>query len=122
MEEVAIVAILVKIAPWPGQAQEGTGLMAEESGHDSYSFSDLFLGQLWYNLALNMQVTVGEYYKYGTSKCHLHSHFKQICPSTLFLLCRKDNNLLNFLLEPYFSILIRDPTHALNTLSIKGTP
>lgn len=81
-----------------------------------------FLGQGWYNLALNMQVTGGQYYKYGTSKCQLHSHFKQICPSTLFLLCRKNNNLLNFLLEPYFSILIIDPTHALNTLSIKVMP
>lgn len=59
MEEGGIVAISVKISPWLGQAQEGTGLMAEESGHDSYSFSDLFRGQLWYNLTLNMQVTVG---------------------------------------------------------------
>lgn len=59
MEDGGIVAILVKMAPWPVQAQESTALMAEESGHDSYSFSDLFLGQLWYNLTLNMQVAVG---------------------------------------------------------------
>lgn len=110
------------MASQPRRAGEGEGLVARESGCTSGSFSDLFLGQSWYNLALNMQVTGGEYYKYGTSKCHLHSHFKQICPNTLFLLCRKDNNLLNFLLEPYFSILIIDPTHALNTLSIKVMP
>lgn len=96
--------------------------MARESSLNSGSFTYLFLGQGWYNLALNMQAAGGEYYKYGTSKCHLHSHFKQICPSALFLLCRKDNNLLNFLQEPYFSILIIDPTHALNTLSIKVMP
>lgn len=79
-----------------------------------------FPGAAWHNPALCMQVTGGEHYKYGTSKCHLHSHFKQTCPSPLFLLCRKDNNQLNFLPEPYFSILITDPTRAPNTLSLKA--